>query len=614
MSVISESEKLLEIGISKQDPTIIKKSLEGLKKSKNIPKVIRGLSALTVFDRKNALEYLNEGLLWDSNDSSILNNLGYIMHYDYNELEKAIGFYEKALVSDPKLQESYIGIINICEILQKDNKYFEKKKYDITDKALIKLPKSSELMNFKALNEIEKYDKPYTEILKIFEKAISCTVNADLHGKCRIKTNMGYFYEALGLIDLARESYLEALSYKQDDYKARSNLMFSLNYFKGFNNILKKSMSGSIFKDFKVLDQGLDKDLIRDPNEDQINIGYVSSDFSGHAVSFFTDVLFKNRSKKFKTFAYSGSAYIHDKIKEIGSDEYRYIRDLPIENFYRQIVEDNIHVLIDLSGFSSGNRLDIFKYLEKTKKILMFSFIGYPSDISIIPRLSDNYTEKFTEHESKFVLDKLFLCYKPLINVSLDSVNNSTDATTYGSFAKLSKINKDVIRVWSEILRRKPNSKLILKSKYFICATFRNKYLENFPEEVRYQIVLLKATFTQKEHLELYNILDVTLDTWPYSGTTITCESLYMGIPVITLNSFDMTEHVSRVSGSILDHCNLRDLITKTEEDYINLVLNFKRSDPNIIRKKFLDSMDPVKYMKMYEDKIVEILDSLGNK
>jgi predicted O-linked N-acetylglucosamine transferase (SPINDLY family) len=108
---------------------------------------------------------------------------------------------------------------------------------------------------------------------------------------------------------------------------------------------------------------------------------------------------------------------------------------------------------------------------------------------------------------------------------------------TFGSFNNLAKITHKVIEVWSSILKRVPTSRLIMKCKPFASPSVQNRILTQFQangiESSRVELLLLVSK--NVDHLAAYSGMDISLDPWPYAGTTTTCESLLMGVPVITL-------------------------------------------------------------------------------
>jgi predicted O-linked N-acetylglucosamine transferase (SPINDLY family) len=124
--------------------------------------------------------------------------------------------------------------------------------------------------------------------------------------------------------------------------------------------------------------------------------------------------------------------------------------------------------------------------------------------------------------------------------------------------------------MWSKILDQVPNSQLILKSAGLDSPGVRRHILEFFaansiaPDRVE----LIGWAASEKEHLQLYNRIDIALDTYPYHGTTTTCEALWMGVPVVTLAG---NAHVSRVGVSLLSNVGVPELIADSQEKYVRL-------------------------------------------
>ena len=124
--------------------------------------------------------------------------------------------------------------------------------------------------------------------------------------------------------------------------------------------------------------------------------------------------------------------------------------------------------------------------------------------------------------------------------------------------------------MWSNILRLMPNSKLLLKAKSLFDEGTRQYIRNSFKEhEIEgNRLSLQPQTVSYKEHLETYNRIDIALDTYPYHGTTTTCEALWMGVPVITLAG---NTHASRVGVSILTNLGLPELIAHSSDEYVRI-------------------------------------------
>ena len=205
------------------------------------------------------------------------------------------------------------------------------------------------------------------------------------------------------------------------------------------------------------------------------------------------------------------------------------------------------------------------------------------------------------------------MTYKPKYSISeVYDTEHKNDKNTneihLGCYAKLSKINDSLIQIWVRLFYKiKKPFKFYLKSKYFKNKGIVNEFLSKFGPHKK-NIILLDGTNTQLEHLRKFLLLDIHLDTWPYSGTTISSESLYLGIPVVTLCP-DNAEHVSRVTGSILmslrSSSDLEIMISKTPEEYIEKVLNLIENLPSReqIHNSFMSSpiTDYKGFMEEYE-------------
>jgi len=131
---------------------------------------------------------------------------------------------------------------------------------------------------------------------------------------------------------------------------------------------------------------------------------------------------------------------------------------------------------------------------------------------------------------------------------------------TFGSFNNLAKINEEVVKLWSLILKAVPDSHLLLKSKQLADPDVKSRYLDLFEKEGidKNRIELYSYLDKKEEHLDLYHSIDICLDPFPYNGTTTTCEALWMGVPTITLRG---DRHASRVGASIMNYVGLKEFI-----------------------------------------------------
>lgn len=329
---------------------------------------------------------------------------------------------------------------------------------------------------------------------------------------------------------------------------------------------------------------------------EKIRIGYVSADFTGHSVGFFLEKLFENHDKiRFEIYCYFNSSMPDYKTKLFQelSCHWRNIFSKNDVDVYKLIIEDKIDILVDLSGHTAGNRLEVFRKKPAFKQI---SWLGYPATTglkTIDYRFTDNIADPI-EEDNKFHTEKLyrlnnsFLCYKNDAQVIIEEQKpvEKNKFITFGSFNNISKISKNNFETWIKILKKVPNSNIVLKSIQFSSDIIKSNVKEKFekndinPSRVK----LFSRLNGLNTHLYLYNEIDIALDTFPYNGATTTFEALWMGVPVITLAG---DRHVSRVSKSILQNLSLNDFIAYTPEEYIQKAFNFSKN------------IDHLKYLKL---------------
>jgi len=190
-----------------------------------------------------------------------------------------------------------------------------------------------------------------------------------------------------------------------------------------------------------------------------------------------------------------------------------------------------------------------------------------------------------------------------------------TGRVTFGSFNTGLKINDKVIDLWSRIILSVPQSRLILKGKHFRDKEIVSEWQRIFAQKgiSANAIELVGYVNSPYEHMKLYNSIDIALDTFPYNGTTTTCEALWMGAPVITLTG---GHHASRVGTSILNNVGLTEWICETQEEYLKKAvglaenLNKLSAIRGSLRQMFLSSplMDEKSFVKNLESRYIKMV------
>jgi predicted O-linked N-acetylglucosamine transferase (SPINDLY family) len=163
---------------------------------------------------------------------------------------------------------------------------------------------------------------------------------------------------------------------------------------------------------------------------------------------------------------------------------------------------------------------------------------------------------------------------------------DENSAFTFGSFSKPVKWNAQVLECWSRILLRVPNSHLILHhgigGRH---QNLRDEVLEKFAGlGVAADRVTIAGRLSNAEHFDLYNRLHLVLDTFPYNGTTSTCEALWMGLPSVVLAG---DRHAARVGVSLMTQVGLEEFIAATPEEYVDLAVTMsaRRETLSLLRQ-----------------------------
>jgi len=191
-------------------------------------------------------------------------------------------------------------------------------------------------------------------------------------------------------------------------------------------------------------------------------------------------------------------------------------------------------------------------------------------------------------------MPECFLCYLPEKDSPEvgDLPTLSAGHITFGSFNNFSKVSPEVISLWIAILKAIPDSHLLMKAESLSDSTVRQSFLETFIQGgiAADRIELFSQIPSKSEHLSLYNKIDIAFDTFPYNGTTTTCEAMWMGVPVITLSGYT---HASRVGASLLSNTGIPEFIAKTTDEYVEIAMRLSNNVEKLrlLRTKLRDMM-----------------------
>ena len=316
----------------------------------------------------------------------------------------------------------------------------------------------------------------------------------------------------------------------------------------------------------------------------RVRIGYVSSDFKRHSVAYFLEGILEAHDRAaFEVFAYKSNA---------GGDEVtarlRALCDHFVEcgpwsdaQLAERIAADDVDVLIDLSGLTSGARLGVF---QRRPARCQITYLGYPTstgvdcfDARVTDAVIDPPGAEPLSSEPLLRTRTTMFCYRPgaLPNVA-PLPAKAKGVITFGSFNNLAKAGRHTLSLWCEVLRSIPESRLLLKAQSLQQHGNRELLKRYFavhgidPQRIDVQPWIADVQM----HLATYDEVDIGLDTFPFNGATTTCEALVMGVPTVTLRG---RTHPARMGASILGAVGLHECIAEDDRGFIHRAASLAR-------------------------------------
>ncbi|MEO0373678.1 MAG: tetratricopeptide repeat protein [Cyanobacteria bacterium P01_A01_bin.17] len=391
--------------------------------------------------------------------------------------------------------------------------------------------------------------------------------------------NLGFALTAQGRIPEAIASFQTLLKLEPDYHPAHSNFLYALNYDASYS----RDFIAEAHRCWGEREQTKATILPSHSIDQPLRIGYLSPDFRQHSVAYFIEPILKHHDREtFQIYCYANVAVPDadtERLKALGH-LWRDVYALTDEQLADLIQDDHIDILIDLAGHTGSNRLPVF---ARQPAPIQVTYLGYPNTTGLTTmnyRITDAFADPpgLTERdytETFIRLPECFLCYQPLSNAP--PVNDlpalTTDRLTLGSCNNLAKLSPQVIECWAKILQALPKAQLLMKMRCLDDRPTQERFWRLFAQHdiPRERVQLYGPLQDSAAHLAFYHRLDLALDPFPYNGTTTTCESLWMGVPVVTLVG---QTHVSRVGLSLLSTVGLVDWAAYSSEAYIQRVVS----------------------------------------
>ena len=333
----------------------------------------------------------------------------------------------------------------------------------------------------------------------------------------------------------------------------------------------------------------------------KINLGILSADLkNGHSITFFLKTVLSNYNKdEIEIYLFSNQINANAISKEISDLVFKTIDISKLSNLnaLNKIREENLDIIIDVMGYTSRNRIGLFKNRVAKKQVLWMGYCN-TTGLKNMDYIIADPNLIYKDEKNYYAEQVLYLpeIWNTHCGFDFERKENpppllKNNYITFGSFNNPAKINKNVIFCWSKILKEIENSKLIIK-----CSNDKKKLdrIESLMEKngVLDSVIFHKRFEDKKDHLNLYNEVDIALDTFPYNGVTTSFEAIWMGVPVITMAGYNFN---SRCGESINKNLNMEQLIAKNEDDYVSKAVSLSTDRDkflNIRKSIFLDAID----------------------
>jgi protein O-GlcNAc transferase len=351
--------------------------------------------------------------------------------------------------------------------------------------------------------------------------------------------------------------------------------------------------------------------------EKKLRVGFVSADLREHSVAYFLMPLLKAMDKtQFELVGISPNPHEDDVTHEFKRvfDEWVVLPEGPVEQGAAIVRTKNIDVTIDLHGLTRGHVLTMF---HAGAAPVQMTYLGYPNTTGLSAlqyRLVDHHTDPLVvegmeeqgDVNQRWCVEKLvrmdgsFLCYLPtLLGEKLPAARTPRKAGSgpirFGTQNATMKFSPAVLELWRQVLEAVPGAIFVCKSQAIRDDRSKQGVMEVFKRSGfdMSRVEFAGRVVGRDAHLQSYELIDIALDTYPYHGTTTTCESLLMGVPTLSLIG---QVHASRVGKSILTTAGVPELAAHSPQEFVQKAAELAKDEARIamyhasLREKLLSS------------------------
>ena len=523
---------------------------------------------------------------------------------------EAVALLERVIALQPQCVEAYYNLAGALNALGKHPQAVLR-----LERVLALRPDFAEAWNnlgntLKAAGRLDEAERSYRRALELrpaFAEGVY---------------NLGNLLHLEGRVAEAIECYRSAFTFQPSFVTAHSNYVYALNFDPGWepHRVFEEHLAWARVHAEPWRTRAPAPANEASPDR-RLRLGYVSPNFRNHAAAyFFEPVLACHDTQRFQVYCYSdviqADAYTA-RLKRYGA-EWRECAQLADDALAERIRQDQIDILVDLTGHTERHRLLVFARQPAPVQVTWNGYANTTGMSAMDYRITDALADPpgMTEHlhtETLIRMPDIYMVFRPPDDSP--AVNDLPAAlsgrVTFGSFNAVSKITPRVVHAWSRILLSVPGARLVMatvpagRTRDRMTAMFTVNGVD--PSQLELYDRLPFAEF-----IALHHRADIALDAFPFSGTTTTCHSLWMGLPVVTLAG---KSHVARVGASMLTNVGLTGMIANSVEEYVSIAIGLAQDLErlNALRRGLRDRMlrspltDAGRFTRHLEDRLRQI-------
>ncbi|MCC7367977.1 MAG: tetratricopeptide repeat protein [Chloroflexi bacterium] len=425
-----------------------------------------------------------------------------------------------------------------------------------------------------ALGVVHQSMAQFDDAVRWYRQAL--TVRPD---HAQTHNNLGNTLVMLGRLDEALVSYRADQELRPDNPASASNVLLARQYDPSVDRQTLAGAARSWNARFAAPLAAAARPHQNGPDPDRrLRIGYVSADFRRHPVSYFAEPILRAHDPAVvEVYCYANADREDELTARIRSSAqvWRRISNLDDEQAADLIRADEIDLLVDLSGHTAGHRLLTFARRPAPVQVSWLGYVDTTGLDAIDAVIADRFfcppDDAWSFTEKVVRLPGVRWCYAgpdgaPPVS-ELPALRRGS--VTFGCFNKLAKVTPAVIALWADVLRAVPGARLLLKSGGLDSPDARDRYLRLFAEHgIGGERLDLRGNSAHTDYLSTYAEVDIGLDPFPFNGGTVTAESLWMGVPPVTLRG---DRPAGRMGAAQLSAIGLPELIAATPADYVHI-------------------------------------------